>query len=90
MVNARKNGPLFLVEVYNNRGELFKRRVTDSIWRIEDWVKDVLVKKWCPYDNDYRLRITMDDYGCGEITYHPSDCESEVVFKINTVTIGAI
>lgn len=90
MTNARKNESIFLVEVYDNRGRLFKRRVTDSISKIADWVENAIIKNWCLYENNYKLRVDMDDYGCGEIAYHPSNCESEVVFRINTVNIGRI
>ena len=81
---------MFLVEVYDNSGKLFKRRVTDRICKVEEWVNDYLVPKCCPYDRDYRLSITVDNYGNGEVIYNHTDYEYAVVFTITTTNIGTI
>ena len=84
------NKSIFLVEVFDSNGKLFKRRVSDSISKIEDWVENAIIKNWCLYDNNYKLKTNLDDYGCGEIAYHPSNCECEVVFKIKTTNIAML
>lgn len=81
---------MFLVEVYDSRGRMFKRRITDNIAKIEGWVENSIIKNWCLYENKYKLRVDLDEYGCGEIAYHPYNSECEVAFKINTTNIGVI
>lgn len=81
---------MFLVEVYNNAGELHKRRLSDDLGNIEDWIENVIIGKDYPYDKDYRLEKKLDDYCCGEIIHHNSHCEHTVVFTIKTVSIGII
>ena len=78
---------MFLVEVYDNKGDLFKRRITDNPWKAEDWITNTLVKR-CPYSNS--LEVAFDGYGNGEVIYHESDCEHEVVYKIKTTNIAVI
>ena len=81
---------MFLIEVYDNSDKLFKRRITDCIWKVEDWVNDYLIPKYCPYDRNYKLSITFDNYGNGKVIYNHTDYEYEVVFTITTINIGTI
>lgn len=30
----------YLIEIFNNNGELYKRRISLSIWNAEDWVDE--------------------------------------------------
>lgn len=81
-----KTNSMFLLEVYNvtdpgNR-YLFKRRISDSIMSIEDWVNDH-AKKWAFYAVD----VTHDGYGNGKV-YIRGD--KTPIFEFTTTSIAVI
>lgn len=80
---------VFLVEVYDNFGNLYKRRISDNLFSIEDWVESNATKWDCPAYN-WRVEFQWDDFGNCSVVYHITDYECKIAFTIKTTNIATI
>lgn len=77
---------MYLVEIYDAQGKLFKRRISNNLSKIEDWIL-ANYRKWTSYPSPV---IHLDDYGCGDIIQHYDDLDYVQIFKVVTANIATI
>lgn len=77
---------MYLVEIYDVQGKLFKRRISNDLSKIEGWIL-ANYRRWTNYPSP---AIHLDDYGCGDIIQHYDDLDYVQIFKVVTVNIATI
>ena len=81
------NKSMFLLEVYEKsiygNPMLFKRRISDSIMSIEDWI-DANAQKWVLFP----VSVEHDGYGNGKI--YLSNNRDVVPYEFRTINIATI
>lgn len=72
---------MFLVEVYDCNNVLFKRRISDNITSIEEWLDDV-AQNWVLLP----IEVEHDGYGNGKVVLAGN--HDIVVYTFSTHNIG--
>lgn len=79
-----KNKPMYLLEVFDvtSNRYLFKRRISDNIDSIEDWVM-ANAQKWVLLP----IEVECDGYGCGKVCLYNNH---GTIYEFKTTAIGVI
>ena len=74
---------MFLLEVRNSSNEVFKRRITDNLCAVEDWIEHN-AQKWAVLP----VQVEHNGYGGGEV--YLANSRNSVVFTYTSTAIGII